>query len=194
MTSPCVSPPRTPWNDQSVVGCNKIHDSKFSTIFILHVAAHLVFMDIFLNPKFSSGAVCGVYLSIETNSLTGRNISHFTLFDLGTPLSICKAQATNWYCKTNFATFVFCQNTNLARLLYWWRCQIYQPTTCLFNWLVRSLVLVITQLFLEILNVSHFNIWNQDHVVYADLLLCLWLECFLHQPTQYHDKIPAPRH
>ena len=29
-------------------------------IFIIHVAAHSVFMDIFFNPKFSSGAVCSV--------------------------------------------------------------------------------------------------------------------------------------
>ena len=28
-----VAPPRTIWNDQSVVGCKKIHDSKFSTIY-----------------------------------------------------------------------------------------------------------------------------------------------------------------
>ena len=28
-----VAPPRTLWNDKSVVGCNKIHDSKFSTIY-----------------------------------------------------------------------------------------------------------------------------------------------------------------
>ena len=28
----------------------------------------------------------GVYLSIETNSLTGRNISLFTVLDLSTPL------------------------------------------------------------------------------------------------------------
>ena len=30
----------------------------------------------------------GVYLSIKTYSLTGRNISLFTIFDLSTPLSI----------------------------------------------------------------------------------------------------------
>ena len=30
-------------------------------ILILHVAAHSVFMDIFFNPKFRSGAVCLAY-------------------------------------------------------------------------------------------------------------------------------------
>ena len=35
-----IAPPRTPWNDQSVVGCNKIHDSKFSTyIYVLVLRA-----------------------------------------------------------------------------------------------------------------------------------------------------------
>ena len=29
-----VPPPRTPWNDQYLVRCNKIHESKFSTIYI----------------------------------------------------------------------------------------------------------------------------------------------------------------
>ena len=33
----------------------------------------------------------GVYLSIKTNSLTGRNMSHFTIFDLSTPLNNLKS-------------------------------------------------------------------------------------------------------
>ena len=44
-------------------------------IFILQVAAHLVFMDIFLNPKFSSGAVWvnDIALAIVVQAAEGTN-------------------------------------------------------------------------------------------------------------------------
>ena len=37
----------------------------------------------------------GVYLSIKTNSLTGRNISLFTVFDLSSPLTQCFLLSTS---------------------------------------------------------------------------------------------------
>ena len=38
----------------------------------------------------------GVYLSIKTNTLTGRNISRFTVFDLSNPLSSHKLMAVSF--------------------------------------------------------------------------------------------------
>ena len=47
-------------------------------ILILHVAAHSVFMDIFFNPKFRSGAVCQEYIPTDlrkwTEFLIGKHI------------------------------------------------------------------------------------------------------------------------
>ena len=56
-------------------------------IFILHVAAHLVSMAIFLNPKFSSGAVCGISNGEVMSNSWVIMYFHLTKFDL---LHTCK--------------------------------------------------------------------------------------------------------
>ena len=79
----------------------------------------------------------GVYLSIKTNSLTGRNISLFTVFDFSTPLInklINKCASLIWTqtWTTLNVDLHFKKSTSLAFLFHYFkttkeRCQLKQP-------------------------------------------------------------------
>ena len=58
-----VAPPRTPSNDQSLVGCNKIHDSKFSTICILVMCFVMIFSS--YGVVHTSNGVCQLTMYVN---------------------------------------------------------------------------------------------------------------------------------